>query len=160
MKTDLDIQQEIINNLRSNSDLKAAAIGVAVKNGVATLSGVASSVKEKFIAQELAKCVDGVIAIAEEIDVNIGPTYMKTDVEIAEAVIAALKRENLTSDKIKVIVEHGFVTVEGEVDSQNHKELATSVIKTLISPLKVFNSLKVREKNNRTQMRKASQLVY
>src|SRR5574337_221263 len=117
MKTDLEIQQDVINELKWQPFLKSANIGVAVKNGVVTLSGNVDNYSQKIGAEKAEKKVTGVRAIAEDIQIGVSPALEKTDVDIAESVVNALKWHSAVPDeRIKVKVENGIVTLEGEVE--------------------------------------------
>ncbi len=91
MKSDIQIQKDVMEELNWDPVLSAAEIGVAVKDGVVTLGGQVGTYSQKLAAEKDAKRVSGVKAVAEDIQVGISPAYRKTDAEIAEAVINALK---------------------------------------------------------------------
>ena len=91
MKSDYQIQEDVMEELKWEPFLKASEIGVAVKNGVVTLSGQVDSYSKKVAAENAAKKVAGVKAVAEDIQVGVSPSYRKTDAEIAQAVLDALK---------------------------------------------------------------------
>ena len=117
MKTDYQIQQDVIDQLKWEPVLNSAQIGVAVKNGIVTLSGFVETYYKKTRAENAAKKVSGVRAVAEDLRVGVSPIYKKTDAEIAESVLTTLKlHTSVPEDKVKVKVEDGIVTLEGEVD--------------------------------------------
>ncbi|RYZ48046.1 MAG: BON domain-containing protein, partial [Sphingobacteriales bacterium] len=91
MKSDLTLQKEVQEELRWQPFLNATEIGVAVKNGVVTLSGKVDSYAKKLAAEKAVKRIGGVKAVAEDIQVGTYAGQAKTDAEIAEAVLAALK---------------------------------------------------------------------
>ena len=80
-----------MEQLKCEPFLDAAEIGVAVKNGIVTLSGQEDSYSKKLVAEKTTKKVAGVKAIAEDMHIGVSPAYSKTDTEIAEAVLNALK---------------------------------------------------------------------
>ncbi len=86
MKTDLQIQKDVIDQLKWEPILNAAEIGVSVKNGIVTLSGIVDSYLKKIAAENAAKKVAGVKAFAENIQIGVSPSNHKTDAEIAEIV--------------------------------------------------------------------------
>ena len=117
MKTDVQIQQDVLEQLKWEPILNAAEVGVSVKNGVVTLSGIVDTYAKKIAAESAAKKVVGVRAVAEDIQVGPSPCFRKTDTEIAEAVVNALRWNALVpDDKIKARVEDGTVSLEGAVD--------------------------------------------
>ena len=79
MKSDIQIQKDVMDELKWEPFLHASEIGVAVKNGVATLSGQVDSYAKKLSAERAAKRVGGVKAVAEDIQVGISPNFRKTD---------------------------------------------------------------------------------
>ena len=112
MKNDLEIQQDVINHLKWQPSINSSNIGVAVKNGVVTLSGQVDTYYQKLAAENAAKKVTGVRAIAEDLQVGMSPAFHKTDAEIAESVLNALKWHSaVPENKIKVKVDDGFVTL-------------------------------------------------
>jgi osmotically-inducible protein OsmY len=77
MKTDSQIQKDVMDELRWEPFLNAAEIGVAVKNGVVTLSGIVDSYSKKLAAEKAAKTVAGVKAVAEDLQVGVSPSSQK-----------------------------------------------------------------------------------
>jgi osmotically-inducible protein OsmY len=115
MKSDVQIQKDVMDELKWQPYLNASEIGVAVKNGIVTLSGIVDTFSKKITAERAAKKVAGVKAVAEDIQVGISPSFQKTDAEIAEAVVNALKWHTaVQEEKIKAKVENGHVKLEGE----------------------------------------------
>jgi osmotically-inducible protein OsmY len=145
MKTDLEIQKNVMEQLRWQPILDAAEIGVSVKNGIVTLSGLVSSYPKKLAAETAAKKVSGVKAVAEDIVVHIYPDQQKTDTELAEAVANALKWHSaITSEKIKIKVEDAFVTLSGQVDWSYERAMAANAINTLSGVRLVVNNITVK----------------
>jgi len=145
MKTDFEIQKDVMDELKWQPFLHAAEIGVSVKNGVVTLSGQVDTYGKKLAAENTAKKVSGVKAIAEDIQVGVSPAYHKSDAEIAEAVLNALKWHTaIPDDRIKVKVEDGFVKLEGEVDWEFQRASAKTAIQYLNGVRMVNNLLTVR----------------
>ncbi len=117
--SDIDLQQDVLDELKWEPSVNAAQIGVSAKDGVVTLTGQISSYAEKYSAEKAAKRVHGVRAVANEIDVNLPGSSQRTDQDIAIACVNALKSNiSVPADKIKVTVNRGWVTLEGEVEWQ------------------------------------------
>jgi osmotically-inducible protein OsmY len=147
MKTDIEIQKDVIEQLKWEPFLNASQIGVSVKNGIVTLSGQVDAYSKKTLAEKATKKVSGVKAIAEDIQVGISPAYRKTDTEIAEAVVNALKWHTMIpEDKIKVSVEDGNVRLEGEVEWEYQRSQAKSAIENLTGVRFVTNLVSVKPK--------------
>mgnify|MGYP006292979815 CR=1 FL=1 len=147
MKTDVEIQKDVIEQLKWEPFLNAAQIGVSVKNGVVTLSGQVDTYSKKILAEKTTKKVSGVRAIAEDIQVGISPSYKRTDTEIAEAVVNALKWHTMIpEDKITVSVEDGNVKLEGEVEWEYQRNQAKTAIENLMGVRFVTNLVAVKPK--------------
>src|ERR1700739_2610509 len=133
MKTDTQIQKDVMDELKWEPVLDATEIGVAVKNGIVTLTGTVNTYAKKSAAENAAKRVVGVKAVAEDIEVQISMAHKKNDTEIAEAILNALKWHSaIMEDKIKVKVENGWVTLEGEVEWEFQKGTINYVVKNLV----------------------------
>lgn len=147
MKNDLDIQQDVINELKWQPFLKSVSIGVAVKNGIVTLSGMVDNYAQKAEAEKATKKVSGVKAVAEDIQIGVSPSYKKTDPEIAESVMNALKwHVAVPEEKIKIKVENGIVTLEGEVEWEFQRNSAKEAVSNLVGIRNVISFLNVKSK--------------
>ena len=145
MQSDLKIQHDVINHLKWQPSINASNIGVAVKDGVVTLSGQVDNYYEKLAAENAAKKVVGVRAIAEDIQVGVSPLFHKTDAEIAESVLNALKWHSaVPEDKIKVKVDDGFVTIEGEVEWEYQRESAKNAVSNLQGVRNLVNNIVIK----------------
>lgn len=154
MKTDNQIQEDVMEELKWQPFLKASEIGVAVKNGIVTLSGHVDSYSKKLAAENAAKKVAGVKAVAEEIEVGISPSFRKTDAEIAEAVLSALKWHTaVQEEKIKIKVEDGYVKLEGEVEWEYQRATAKTAIENLAGVRFVTNLITVKPKISPSDIR-------
>lgn len=112
--------------------MHASEIGVSVKDGVATLTGIVDTFTKKIAAEKAAKKVSGIKAIAVDIQVGLSPVFKKTDTEIAEIVLNALKLHTaVQEDKIKIKVEDGLVTLEGKVEWEYQRKTAQEAIENL-----------------------------
>jgi osmotically-inducible protein OsmY len=144
MKTDLEIQKDVMDELKYEPLLNASEIGVAVKNGIVTLSGSMETYGKKVLAEKAAKRVAGVKAVAEDIEVKITATGKRNDTEIASAVLNALKwHSGLQEDKIKVKVEDGWVTLDGEVEWDFQRNSARLMVVDLHGVVGITNNIKV-----------------
>ena len=147
MKSDNQIQKDVMEELKWQPFLNASEIGVAVKNGIVTLSGQIDTYSKKLSAENAAKKVTGVKAIAEDIQIGVSPAYNKTDAEIAEAVLNALKWHTaVQEEKVKIKVENGNVKLEGEVEWEYQRTSAKTAIENLTGVRSVFNLITVKPK--------------
>lgn len=147
MKNDEQIQKDVMEELAWQPFLKASQIGVSVNNGIVTLSGQLDSYSKKLAAEKAAKKVSGVKAIAEDIQIGVSPSNNKTDAEIAEAVLNALKwHAAVQEEKIKIKVENGAVLLEGEAEWEFQRESAKTAIENLAGVRYVTNLITVKPK--------------
>ena len=121
MKTNEQLQRDVIEALKwepvLGMSLSATDIGVAVRDGVVTLTGSVNSYPKKLAAERAAKKVAGVKGVAEEIEVSLDGINKRNDTEIAQAAVNALRWcSTVPDDKIKVSVENGWLKLEGEVE--------------------------------------------
>ena len=145
MKTDIEIQKDVLDELKWEPYLSATEIGVAVKNGIVTLSGTVNSYLKKTRAEKAAKRVSGVKAVAEDIEVKYADSLLKNDTEIAETILNALKWHSaINEEKIKVKVENGIVTLDGEVDWEFQRNSAVMQIENLIGVKRIVNNITIK----------------
>jgi osmotically-inducible protein OsmY len=144
-KTDLQLKKDVESELEWDASVKANNIGVAVKDGVVTLSGHLDSFAEKYPAERVVQRVQGVKGLAVELDVRLGAAAKRTDGELAAAAESALRWHALVpEDRVKVMVEKGWVTLSGEVDWDYQRNYAVKAVRPLIGVLGVTNSLTVK----------------
>jgi len=125
MRSDIDIKRDVEAELRWNPDIDATDIAVAVKNGVVTLTGFVRSYAQKLEAEQTAKRVTGVVAVANDIEVRLPIFNQRPDPEIARDAVAAIQNElPYSSDHIRVVVKDGWVTLEGWVEWNYQRERA------------------------------------
>ncbi len=145
MKSNQELQTDVQNAIKWEPLLNDAEIGVTAKDGVVSLSGVVDSYAKKMEAENAAKKVIGVKALVEKIEVNFPGSLKKTNVEIANEVLASLKANlSIPQDKVTVKVEDGWVTLEGELPWNYQKEAAKRGINYLIGVKGVTNSIKIK----------------
>lgn len=155
MKTDMQIQEDVQQQLRWNPILNATQIGVAVKNGIVTLSGQVDSYAKKIEAEKDALKVAGVRAIAEDMHIDVSPVTSRTDAEIAEAIINALKwHSEVQDEKIKVKVEDGIVDLEGEVEWEYQRRSALNAIQNITGVKLVLDFTQIKQKTKALDIEK------
>lgn len=155
MKSDKQIQTDVMEELKWVPQLNAAEIGVGVKNGIVTLSGEVNAYSNKINAENAAKKVAGVKAVVENIRVGITGSYIKTDAEIAEAVLNTLKWHTaIPENSIKIKVENGIVRLDGELEWEYQRYNAQSAIEQLVGVKSVINCIKLSPKLNPVDIQK------
>lgn len=139
------IRGDVLFELKWDPKITSNDVAVAIKDGVVTLSGFVSSYWEKDSAEKAVKRVYGVKGVANDIEVK--PISKRTDPEIARDAVHELESHiSIPSDRIKVTVKNGWVTLEGDVDWQFEKSLAESSVKKLKGVVGITNSIQVKPK--------------
>jgi osmotically-inducible protein OsmY len=142
MKTDFELRHDIERELEEDPSVDARDIAVTAKNGVVTLTGHVSTLGEKWRAESIAKRVAGVVAVANEIEVEL--IHERTDADIAEDLRLAFKMDNrIPADGIKVAVSNGWVTLEGTVNHHFQKAEAENLARELAGIRGITNSIVV-----------------
>ena len=142
MKTDAQLKKDVQAELEWDPAINAAEVGVAVKDGVVTLSGHLDTFAEKCEVERVAQRVAGVRAVAVEIDVKLTAGSARSDSEIAHAVETAFKWHiSVPSERIRVKVEKGWVTLSGEVDWEYQRAAAANLVRPLVGVVGVNNGI-------------------
>jgi osmotically-inducible protein OsmY len=144
-RTDTDIQKDIVAELKWEPSLRNDDIAIAVRDGVVTLAGFVDSFVDKWKAERVASKIKGVKAIANDMEVKLPSTSSRPDPDIARAALDALSWNiSVPQDRIKVKVEKGWVTLEGEVDWYYQKEAAERAVRYLTGVKGVSNLITMR----------------
>jgi osmotically-inducible protein OsmY len=145
MKTDKQLQTDVIAELSWEPSVHAAEIGVEVKEGVVTLAGHVGSYAEKWNAERAAQRVSGVKALAVEMDVKLPAFGQRTDADIAKSASNMLSwASSVPDDAIKVVVENAWITLSGAVDWQFQKQAATDAVRFLIGVKGVSDQIAIK----------------
>ena len=143
-KTDSDIKKQVMRELKWDSRIAWAEIGVQVSDGIVTLTGTVNSLAKKHAAQEAAHRIGGVLDVANEVVVTPSGDLVKTDEDIARAVRHILEWDALVPDeRIKSTVSDGWVTLEGDVDLWREREDAEKSVLRLEGVIGVANEIVV-----------------
>ena len=142
MKTDIQLQQDVLAELKWEPSVNAADIGVEVKDGIVTLAGHVGSYAEKWGAAHAAQRVSGVKALAVEMQVNLFGLGKRSDADIGHAVENVLEWSTfLPRDSVKALVENGWVTLSGKVDWHYQRDAATGAVRNLMGVTGVSNEI-------------------
>jgi len=149
MKNNSELQTDVQNAIKWEPLLNAAEIGVTVKDGVVSLTGIVDCYAKKLEAENAAKKVIGVKAVVEKIEVKFPTSWTKTNVEIANEVLTALKSNwSVPNDKVTVKVEDGWVTLDGELPWNYQKEAAKNAVNYLTGVKGVINNIKIKAESH------------
>lgn len=132
MKSDVQMQRDVLEELRWDTRVDVTDVGVAVDKGVVTLTGTVDDYTKRLAAQDAAHRVYGVLDVANDTEVKTTGNGNPTDTEIAQAVRQALALDVLVpEDHIHSTVSHGWVTLNGQVNSWTQREDAEYAIRHL-----------------------------
>ncbi len=144
-RTDEQIQQDILDELKWDARVQPNEIGVAVKNGVVTLTGWVDNFAKKWVAERAAHRVRGVTAVANDIEVHLPSAVERTDADIAAAATRALEWNSLVPvEKLEVTVSKGWVTLRGDVEWEYERREAERAVRRLSGVRGVTNLINVR----------------
>jgi osmotically-inducible protein OsmY len=147
MKTDRELQLDVLEELRWEPGVNATDIGATVKGGVVTLEGTVDSFAEKWAAERAVKRLPGVKALAVEIEVKLPGSSERSDADIARAAENALEwNVSVPYDQIKVTAEKGFLTLQGEVDWEYQRSAAEGAVRYLTGVRGVSNEISIKPK--------------
>lgn len=145
MKTNEILQKDVQDAIKWEPLLNAAEIGVTAKDGVVTLTGVVDSYAKKLEAEDAAKNVAGVKAVAEEITIEFHGAAKHNDSQVATEVVNAFKFNwEVPEDNVRVTVERGWITLSGEVEWNYQKEAARKAVRHLAGVKGVTNNLTIK----------------
>ncbi len=144
-RTDEEIQADVLEELKWDTRVRPNEIGVAVKEGIVTLTGWVDSYLKKMGAEEAAHRVQGVKAVANDIEVHLPSSSERTDADLAAAVVNALKWDAfIPADKIDVTVSKGWVTLKGEVEFGFQRRAAERAVQRLSGVKGVSNLITIK----------------
>jgi len=145
MKTDAQLKKDISDELEWDPSVNATHIGVAVDRGVVTLTGHIETYAEKAAIERAIQRVQGVAAIALELDVKLAPNHQRSDTELAQTLQTALQSQALVpASRIALKVEHGWVTLSGEVDWDYQRSTAERAIHQTLGVVGVSNRITLK----------------
>ena len=145
MKTDFQLMADVTAELDSDPSINAKDIGVMVNDGLVTLTGHLDSYAQKHAVERAVRRVSGVRGIAIELDVKLAPEHQRSDSEIAQVAMAALRWHSLVpDDRVKVEVDDGWVTLTGEVDWPYQFSSAEQCVRPLLGVRGVTNSVAIK----------------
>jgi len=145
MKSDLELQRDVVAELLDEPSVDAAALGVEAHAGIVTLTGCVGSYVEKWSAARAAQRVAGVDGVAVALDVVLPASSARTDEEIASAASQLLQWLTLVpAGAIRVSVERGVVTLSGDLDWAYQRRVAISTVRHLRGVIGVTDEIAIR----------------
>ncbi len=132
MKSDLELQQEVLAELRWDPSVDAAHIDLVVSHGVVSLTGHVGSDAEKRSAELAARRVAGVAALEDRLDVVPDDNHHPTDSDISLDCERALRwASGLPNTGVKVVVEDGRLTLTGIVPGDFQRRAAVTAVRDI-----------------------------
>jgi osmotically-inducible protein OsmY len=154
MKSDVQLKTDVTAELRWDAAVNATQIGVAVRDGIVTLAGQVDTYLQKHAAERAVRRVAGVRGIALDLEVKLAPGHERTDTDIAEASLNALRWHSLVpEDRVKVEVENGWVTLTGELDWGYQSASAEQCVRPLVGVRGVSNQIRLKQRVNPAELR-------
>ena len=148
MSYDGKLRQDVLDELGWDPSVTATCVGVDAQAGMVTLTGHVASLAEKFAAEAAARRVKGVKAVAEEIEVRLPADTRRSDEHIAAAVIERLYwNVSIPRNSVKVQVEHGWLTLTGQLDWHYQREALEQDIRWLRGVAGVSNQTTVKSRS-------------
>jgi osmotically-inducible protein OsmY len=142
-ESDKQLRDTVLRQLEWDPQVTSSDINVATADGVVTLTGFVHTYAEKYAAEKAVQGVYGVQALADDIEVK--PGSVRTDPEIARDAVHAMKLNvTVPDEKIKLLVNDGFVTIEGTVDWDFQRRAAESCVHNVAGVRGVVNHLKIK----------------
>jgi len=143
--TNRELKEQILNALDWEPSIDAGEIDVAVDDHVVTLSGRVGSYAQKLAAERATLGVYGVKGVANDLEVVLAPVHVRTDTDIAQAALEALKWNAVVPlDRVTVAVSNGWVTLNGTLDWQYQKDAAERTVRNLTGVRRVTNDIAIR----------------
>jgi osmotically-inducible protein OsmY len=145
MKSDTQLKNDVLAEVKWDPIVSATDVGVIVKDGVVTLTGHLASYAEKYAAERAAQRVSGVKALAIELTVKLPAPYERTDADIAMTAESAIEwNASVPRDTIRPMVEKGWITLIGEVDWDYQRRAAEAAVRSLLGVKGVTNLVKIK----------------
>ena len=154
MNSDYKLKADVLAELAWEPSVSADHIGVTAKDGVVTLTGHVATYWQKQAAETAAGRVQGVKGLAEEIEIRLPLHFSRADDEIAAAALSSMSWDtSIPKDAVKVKVEKGYVTLNGEVDWRFQQEAARNAVRSLGGVTGVLNQITIKVHPNTTTIR-------
>ena len=147
MKPDETLQLHVVQQLDWEPSVDAANIGVTVRDGVVTLEGDVRNYAEKFAAVRVTKAVYGVKGLADELHVKLLPSFERTDADMVKSALQMLAWDTVVpKDHVKVTVQDGWMTLDGEVEWEYQRTDAERAVRYLSGVKGVIDNVTLKHR--------------
>lgn len=145
MKTDRELQHDVIEELEWEPQVDAAKIGVTTDHGVVTLVGEVDSYSQRFEAEKAVKRVAGVQGLANDLDVRVDEVRPPHDPDVAQRALSAIDwNVAVPKGSVKVVVSQGWLTLDGQVEWMYQKRAAEDAVRSLNGVRGMTNNIVVK----------------
>ncbi len=152
---DITLRQNVLDELEFEPSIDAAEIGVTVENGTVMLTGHVRTYAQRVKAEEITRRINGVRAIAQDIEVRPAGAHLTADDEIAKRIVQRLDwNTSIPAGNVKPKVDKGWVTLTGQVEWYYQKDLATDEVRYLPGVIGVTNQITIKQPVSSTDVRK------
>lgn len=153
--SDIQLRQDILDELDFEPSIDAADVGVAVEDGVITLTGHVPTYAQKITVEDVVRRVKGVKGIAQHIEVRPFGTHRTADDEIAKRAVNTIKwNTSVPAGAVQVKVQDGWVTLTGKVDWQYQKAAAADAVRDLSGVVGVLNQIQINPRASASDVKK------
>ena len=152
MSNDEKLKTSILDELTWEPSVNPAHIGVTADNGIVTLSGHVDTFAQKHEAEAAVRRVKGVKAVAEEIEVRLPFESKRADDQIAAAAVDRLTWDTVVPNTVKVKVEDGRITLDGQVDAYFQKSAARTAVASLFGVVGVNDQITIKSRVDTTKL--------
>jgi osmotically-inducible protein OsmY len=144
MKTDIELQRDVLDEIAWEPSVCAPEIGVTVSDGIVTLAGSVENLPAKWAAENAALRVSGVRAVVNDIEVKLSTDNHRSDGDLALAACTVLEWNVVLPKNLQVAVDDGWITLTGKVQWQFQKNAAEETVKQLTGVKGVINNITVK----------------
>lgn len=153
--SDIQLRQDILDELDFEPSIDAADVGVAVEDGVITLTGHVPTYAQKITVEDVVRRVKGVKGIAQHIEVRPFGTHRTADDEIAKRAVNTIKwNTSVPAGAVQVKIQDGWVTLTGKVDWQYQKAAAADAVRDLSGVVGVLNQIQINPRASASDVKK------
>ncbi len=160
MKSDLEIQHDIAQELTLDPRVTNENISASVKDGIVTLRGKVPHFFEKSIVESVVWRINGVRAIADEIQVKLPGSYEKSDYDIARAALQAIESRFAATESLRLTVDSGWITLGGQINWEIETAMAKNIVSAISGVLGVTNNLSAKLKERRRTVRTGNHIAH
>jgi osmotically-inducible protein OsmY len=144
MKTDIELQRDVLDEIAWEPSACAPEIGVTVSDGIVTLTGSVENLPAKWAAENAALRISGVKAVVNAIEVKLSTDDRRSDGDLALAACTVLEWNVVLPKNLGVAVDNGWITLSGKVQWHFQKTAVEETVKWLTGVKGMINNITVK----------------